>query len=447
MKKPATLKTEYVIVILATLFWISDFLMDLYVFSGNFDSAYLSIRTGTFIHLPVFAAQLLFTLYVLKVIRESRALEESLKTAKIATDRESEKVNAIMEAMVDPVSVQSTEFIIQYQNQAHQNLMGYHIGELCHHAYNGRDAVCDGCHLAMTFSEGKWFRREVILNRMEEQQAIEIVSSPLRDSEGQITAGIEVLRDITERKKAEEEITRLNGDLESRAGQLAASYRELEAFSYSVSHDLRAPLTRIYSAAQLLDDQYSDLLDQQGKFLLRTVCEAAESMEELIDALLDLARVTSSTINEEQVNLTSIGREIITDLQKQEPERVVSFSAHPQMIVAGDRQLLTVLLENLLGNAWKYTGKTADAAIELGMNDTDGKTEFFVRDNGAGFDMTLIENLFKPFRRLHAPSEFPGTGIGLATVQRIVQRHGGNVRAEGKIGGGATFFFSLRDAL
>ena len=355
------------------------------------------------------------------------------------------EVNAIMEAMVDPVSVQNTDFLILYQNQSHQDLMGYHVGEHCHRAYNNNDSVCDGCHLASTFSDGTANRREITLISGERHLDVEILSSPLRDAAGGIIGGIEVLRDITQRKKAEEEIRRLNNSLERRAFDLAASYHELEAFSYSVSHDLRTPLTRIYSAAQLLDEQYGEKLDDQGRFLVQTICEAGEHMEELIKALLDLAKVTCSDIIMEQVDLASIARVIIDDLQKGEPARKVSFTAPPDMTVAGDCQLLTVLMENLLGNAWKYSGKVPAASIELGVQRTEGNTEYFVRDNGAGFDMSCIANLFKPFRRLHATTDFPGTGIGLATVQRIVQRHGGSVRAEGQIDGGATFFFTLRE--
>lgn len=445
MKRLITLKTEYTILILATLFWVSDFLMDLYALSGSSNSALHGVGNFTLIHLPVITAQLLFTLYVFKVAGETRVLEKSLETAKRATDLEAEKVNAIMEAMVDPVSVQNTDFIILYQNQAHQDLMGCHIGELCHRAYNGKETVCEGCHLARTFQEGTSFVKEVAFDRGGEKRAIEILSSPLKDGTGRTIAGIEVLRDITRRKEAEEEIRRLNSHLESHAVELTASYRELESFSYSVSHDLRTPLTRIYTAAQLLDEQHRDQLDEQGRFLARTVCEGTERMEELIKALLDLARVTSSSISHEEVDLAGCAREIISDLQKREPERTVSFSAPAELLVTGDRQLLTVLLENLLDNAWKYTGKTPAAAIELGIDVADGKTRYFVRDNGPGFDMTLVDNLFKPFRRLHATADFPGTGIGLATVHRIIQRHGGTVRAEGKPGCGATFFFSLRD--
>lgn len=381
----------------------------------------------------------------MKKKRKMTSLKQSWETAEIATFTEAAKVTAIMEAMVDPVSVQNTNFLILYQNQAHKDLMGHHVGEYCHRAYNNKESICDGCHLARTFSEGTANLREVTLTSVEQQLAVEILSSPLRDAAGGIIGGIEVLRDITQRKKAEEEIRRLNNSLERRALDLDASYRELESFSYSVSHDLRTPLTRIYSAAQLLDEQYGENLDDQGRFLIRTVIEAGEHMEELIKALLDLAKVTCSDIRMEQVDLTAISCAIISDLQKSNPYRKVSFSAPPAMVVAGDRQLLTVLMENLLGNAWKYTGKVPAASIEIGVQQTGEATEYFVRDNGAGFDMNRVANLFKPFRRLHATTDFPGTGIGLATVHRIVQRHSGRVRAEGDIDRGATFFFSLRD--
>jgi signal transduction histidine kinase len=265
----------------------------------------------------------------------------------------------------------------------------------------------------------------------------------MRDATGEIVAGIEVIRDITSRKRAEDEIRKLNADLEQRALDLAASYRELEAFSYSVSHDLRTPLTRIYSSVQALAE-YRTTLDENGRFFVKTICEASEQMEELIEALISLSQVSSSEMKTEEVDLVPLAREIMADLLLCHPERSVRFSAPPDLTVTGDRQLLEVLLENLLGNAFKYTGKVPTASIELEAIARDSGVIYTVRDNGAGFDMKHAERLFKPFSRLHASHDFPGTGIGLATVQRIVNRHGGEVWAEGEVGKGASFYFTLK---
>jgi light-regulated signal transduction histidine kinase (bacteriophytochrome) len=223
-----------------------------------------------------------------------------------------------------------------------------------------------------------------------------------------------------------------------------ASNQELEAFSYSVSHDLRAPLRGIDGFSQALLEDYSAKLDQEAKGYLTLIRAGAQKMGELIDDLIELSRVTRSDLQRTKVDLSRIAREAVDDLRRAEPRRRVDVVIQDGIIVEGDPKLLRVALDNLLGNAWKFTSRQSEARIEFGLSTTvDGRATYFVRDNGAGFDMTYASRLFGPFQRLHSMNEFPGTGIGLATVQRVIRRHGGHVRAEGSIGNGASFFFTL----
>ena len=258
-----------------------------------------------------------------------------------------------------------------------------------------------------------------------------------------------------ENRRIREELLRKELDAaEARAAQALAETRavlvaelewknkELEAFSYSVSHDLRAPLRAIDGFSKALIEDCADKLDGAGLQHLDRVRAAAQRMGELIDDMLQLSRVTRLDITRRQVDLSSLAREVAGDLRRQEPDRVVEIKIDDSLVAEADARLLRIVLENLLGNAWKFTRKVEAARIEFGASDGD---EFvcFVRDNGAGFDMRYAEKLFRPFQRLHTEADFPGTGIGLATIHRVIERHGGRVWAESVIGKGATFFFSL----
>lgn len=273
----------------------------------------------------------------------------------------------------------------------------------------------------------------------------DISLSPLEAEEGLLV--MSDIRDITERKRAEEELRRYQDHLEElvkeRTIRLEVINKELEAFSYSVSHDLRSPLRGIDGFSRALLDEYVDKLDVQGKDYLRRIRAACQRMAQLIDDLLSLSRVTRSEMARQRVDLSRMVRSIAEELQKAQAEREVEFVIAEGIIVNGDAHLLRIALENLLGNAWKFTGKSPQARIEFGMTGHEDKPAYFVRDNGAGFDMAYVNKLFGVFQRLHSSTEFPGTGIGLAIVQHIIHRHGGRVWAEGKVGEGATFFFTI----
>lgn len=262
---------------------------------------------------------------------------------------------------------------------------------------------------------------------------------------GEVLSGMVI--DITGRKRAEEEIKKLNEDLErrviERTNELAATNKELEAFSYSVSHDLRSPLRSIDGFSQALLEDYMDKLNDQGKDFLVRIRAATKRMTQLIDDMLNLSRVTRSEIHREKVDLSALVNAIASDLRKIQPERKVEFVIAPGLVTHGDARLLRIALENLLGNSWKFTGRRPEAKIEFGAVEQQGRPAYFVRDNGAGFDMAYAGKLFGAFQRLHNMTEFPGTGIGLATVQRIIHRHGGDVWAEGKVEQGATLYFTL----
>ncbi|HYP86558.1 MAG TPA: ATP-binding protein [Polyangiaceae bacterium] len=233
--------------------------------------------------------------------------------------------------------------------------------------------------------------------------------------------------------------------LEIKNIELNALIEELESFSYSVAHDLRAPLRGIDGFSQVLLEDYSERLDDEGRRYLGHVRDSAQHMAQLIESLLSLARVTRSELNKERVDLSELGRAAAARLRQNQPERSVEVAIEDELTGMGDSRLLGVAIENLLGNAWKFTRDRAHARISLGAERSRGVPVFFVRDNGAGFDMRYASKLFGVFQRLHSPTEFEGTGIGLATVQRIIARHGGRIWAEGAVNEGATFYFSLED--
>ena len=249
---------------------------------------------------------------------------------------------------------------------------------------------------------------------------------------------LELRSEITERVRAEEALRHANVAAD-------AANRELEAFSYSVAHDLRAPLRSIDGFSQALLEDCADRLDEQGKVYLGYVRESAQQMARLIDDLLSLSRVTRAELQRSRIDLAAVARTVVAHLQRDQADRTVELVIPGELAVLGDARLLQIVLENLLGNAWKFTRNCAIARVEFGQTPQARRPVYFVRDNGAGFDMAYADKLFAVFQRLHRVSEFEGTGIGLAIVQRIIHRHGGRVWAEGQVGRGATFYFTLQE--
>ncbi|MGH7521915.1 MAG: ATP-binding protein [Gemmatimonadales bacterium] len=260
----------------------------------------------------------------------------------------------------------------------------------------------------------------------------------LTDAFNQMLGRIETQKD--ELEAAVRERTR---ELERRAAELAASNSELDAFAYSVSHDLRAPLRSIDGFSQVLLEDFATQLGDAGRDSLQRVRAASQRMATLIDDLLKLARVTRAEFRVERVDLTGMAREIVADIQRTSPERQVEFAITPGLEARGDSRLLRVALENLLRNGWKYTGKQSAARVAFTAAENNGDRVFVIKDNGAGFDMKYADKLFGVFQRLHSAAEFEGTGVGLATVRRIINRHGGRIWAEGAVDQGATFYFTL----
>ncbi|MGH7518962.1 MAG: sensor histidine kinase [Gemmatimonadales bacterium] len=254
----------------------------------------------------------------------------------------------------------------------------------------------------------------------------------------------ELLRRQSERLRASEQAARELAEARAELVEdLERKNKELETFSYTVSHDLRAPLRRIESFGRALGETQADRLDDQGQRYLSRIRSSSEAMAQLIDDVLYLSRVTRAELRHHDVDLSALAQAIVDRRREEEPGRTVDIRIRPGLTAVGDGQLLRIALENLLDNAWKFTVRQPDARIEFGVTHLPGEVAYFVRDNGAGFEMSYVDRLFAPFQRLHLSSEFPGTGIGLATVQRIIYRHGGRIWAEGSVGQGATFHFTL----
>ena len=377
-----------------------------------------------------------------RVERELAAHRDRLEELVAARTRQVREQAAIIDQIHDAVVSTDLDGLITSWNQGAERLYGYPAHEVL------------GRSVGLLYEDSDFLWRDVILP-LQRQGALELEvqlkrkdGSPvdvllslslLRNEQGEPQGMIGYSLDIGARKQTE----RL---LKQRSEELAAANRELEAFAYSVSHDLRAPLRAIDGFSQALLEDYGERLDGPGLDYLRRVRAASQRMAALIDDLLQLSRLTRAPLQPRVLDISSMARDILAELQEQQSGRHVQVEIQPGLQVWGDHGLLRTALQNLLDNAWKYTSKTANARIEVGCEEADAGKVFYVRDNGAGFDMRYADKLFGPFQRLHHPSEYEGTGIGLATVQRIIHRHGGHIWAESSPGQGATFYFSLPPA-
>ncbi|WP_243370464.1 response regulator [Geotalea sp. SG265] len=270
---------------------------------------------------------------------------------------------------------------------------------------------------------------------------------PLHDDQGNITSTFGVARNVTEQKRYEKHIERHNAALEERVKErtwdLEQSNREMEAFCHAISHELRAPIARLEGFHQAVAECLEAQDVQDIPYYLERLGFSTQQLKAAVDALLMMYRLTRADISPEPVNLTYLSQQVMIDLMDEYGSRTIHFDNRPETIVRGDRKLLTLCMHNLLGNALKYSSKKPESLISIGLEEREGEPVYFVRDNGAGFDMAYADNLFKPFSRLHHPSEFEGTGIGLATVQRIIEKHQGRIWADSRLDEGTTIYFTL----
>ena len=369
---------------------------------------------------------------------------------------ESEKrFQRITDNMLDMIAQLDGEGVFVYVSPSHQGVLGYEneelVGEQLLRFVHPADKKKVETFLSAAEDAYPAGKLEFRVQNVEGDDAwVESVKSYLRDKHGQVNGVILSSRDITERKLHEEKIKRLNEELEQRVrertAQLEAANKELESFSYSVSHDLRAPLRSLDGFSTALLEDYGPRLDDTARDYLQRIKSASQRMGHLIDDLLKLSRVTRGEMDRGEVNLSQLAREIWEEMREINPGREVELVIQPEVVVRGDPRLLRIMMENLLGNAWKFTAGKDRASVTFGFTENgEGRPAYYVQDDGAGFDMEYADKLFSPFQRLHSPDDFSGTGIGLATVARIVHRHGGGVWAEGAVDEGATFYFTLQE--
>ena len=392
-------------------------------------------------------------------------------TERKAVEMQSKRLAAIVESSDDAIIGKDPEGIITSWNKGAERIFGYTASEII------------GTTLRRLIPAGRQDEETQILEKIKRGEsvqhfetlrqtkdgrliAVSVTASPIKDAAGKIIGVSKVTRDITARKEADEKIRQLNVELEQRVvertAQLQAANEELEAFSYSVSHDLRAPLRHVIGFVQMLEQDAGPSLSERSLGHLNTISNAAKRMGNLIDDLLTFARVGRSTLQKAEVNLDQLVQETSDDFKVETKERKIVWNIHPLPRVRGDRALLRLVLVNLISNAVKFTGARAEPTIEIGEIKVERQasssensialpstfdlrlsTVIYIRDNGAGFDPRYADKLFGVFQRLHSQDEFAGTGIGLANVQRIIARHGGRVWAEGVVDGGATFYFSI----
>ena len=400
-----------------------------------------------YVHFHVYPTQDGLAVYF-QDITQRRAEQTQLRLLQTAVSR----LNDIV-VITEAVTLEQGDPRIVFVNEAFERQTGYSradvLGQTARLLWGPNTQRSELERISAAMARWEAVRAEIVIyTKTGTERWLEVDLAPIAGKSGKFTHWVAVERDITERRQQQHEILSLNTKLEARVllrtFELERANRELESFAYSVSHDLRSPLNTIHAFSQLVIKGDGGQVSEKSQHYLERIGIGVKHMGEMIEGLLNLAQVSRKQIRSEPVDLSEIARRIGREQYEQAPERQVTLQIQDDLSAQGDARLLSVVYQNLLGNAWKFTSRQPLARIEVGgAPDSDGSTVFFVRDNGAGFDMAFVPKLFGTFERLHSPEEFPGTGIGLATVKRIIERHGGRVWAESTLNKGATFFFTL----
>lgn len=376
-------------------------------------------------------------------ITQNKRNEEELR-------RSEDKFRQLLEHSPIAIAINDKDGRMEYLNERFVELFGYTLGDIpdaetwwkrAYPVESERQEAKRTWKAAVAKSHGNHNRIERSEYRVTRKDGSECIAEIFGATIGDCM--MIILNDITAIKKSLEQIEYLNTALAARAAELESSNRELDAFSHTISHDLRTPLTNICGYTQLMQEMYGDRLDGQARDFLREIHGATERMDSMIDSLLKFSAVSRQPLTKVRVDLNAVAANVITELQLTAPQRRVQFITSRRAYVQGDPTLLRIVMANLLGNAWKYTAKRESTVIRFDVTERDGKKVYSIRDNGVGFDRKLAEQIFTPFHRLHKAEDFQGTGIGLATAQRIIHRHGGEIWAEAEVDKGATFFFTL----
>jgi signal transduction histidine kinase len=403
-------------------------------------------------------------------ISQYQSLQEQHKNSQY-TIREYERLlHSTFQAIEDTLLVVDREHAVVMSNEGDASSS---LKATCYGYFMRRDAACPRCPLTRVFEQGEHVTTELEVKKDEIYKHIRI--HPIYDENGEVELAVVHIRDISKQKRDEKNLRALTESLEEKVRErtrehertiyqleneielrkkeetkrrqllreLSTANKELESFSYTVSHDLRAPLRNIKGYSRvLLEDCGTEVNGECGEYL-RRIEAGSEKMEQLIDAILTLSRIDRRQMSYEEVNLSTLFRDSLSGLREAEPERRVRVFIETGLTVWGDRRLLALVARNLVENAWKYSSRVEEAEIRFGLIRREGKRIYYLADNGAGFDTALSQQLFQPFRRLHTETEFPGMGVGLATVRRIILRHGGQIWAVGREGRGATFYFTI----
>ena len=407
--------------------------------------------------LPYFLVFTVWAAVIAWFVTVRRRIETELRHARDRHQIEAEEqtqqtelLNLTLNLTHDAIIVRDMNAVITYWNRGAEELYGWSleqaVGQRSHDLFQTVFPAPFPNIEAELLQTGRW-EGELKHTKPDGSRVIMYSRWSLRrDKQGEPVAVLETNNDITDRKRREEQIERLNQQLTRRSAELASANTELEAFAYSVSHDLRAPLRHAVGYSELLQQHAASLLDEKSRRYIQTILEASKRMGQLIDDLLAFSRIGRTETRKTLVSLDQLVQELVAEARQDATGRDIVWKISPLPVCYGDRPMLKLVIDNLLSNALKFTRMRARTEIEIGCVDGKNEAEVFVRDNGAGFDMQYVNKLFGVFQRLHHPEEFEGTGIGLATVQRIVHSHGGLVRAEGAIDHGATFYFSLPKA-